>query len=364
MTPQSVSARRTPRRVWLLIGILVFLVLMAGSAFLGSRLAMAYGTSKHNSTPSSCTYNASHQLISGPSYCAQSNWSCVGTDIGGCVDGKQKVTYSGTGCPQKVKYLTCNAGGCGNGYTLNTATLKCVRDVQSCLAPSTPDGCVPHQCHKGYFIPHTFCPGGVYDGGHAVVSGAKKVAYASTCTAGCSTPPVHCTPDGTLTLHFLGCAGNGIGKFDRTNSCGSVVSTSTGKATRCDTSGTTPTSGSGSGTTPTQGSGSGGSCQPTVITWGAVHWTGCSAQGTETGYQSWDGVNACGVTSSGTAPVGQHTSSTCQPTVRHQCAYAKPGYAQKENCLTSPQGGYADCSGWSTPYYDTYDCPIPTPVGY
>ena len=367
------NARRDNRRVWFIVGILMALFLLV-AGFMGGR-AMAYGPAKAPKHSATCRYNAAHKLISGsPSYCKQSNWSCVGTD-GACVNGKETVTYP-SGCPQKSKTLNCGAQSCGTGYVL--LSNKCVQEAHSCAAPSTFDGCVPGACHEGYFVPHTFCPGGVYNGGHAVVSGAKKVAYASTCDSGCAPTHTACTPDGQLTLNFLGCVGNGVGKFDHTNSCGSVMSTSTGKAKRCDTgssggNGTNPTEGSGSGSG--NGSGSGGSgksgggggggrqtCTITT-TYGTPEWTSCSAKGVEIGYQPWTAKNSCGGTSSGTNPVEQHTSTACQPAINHQCAYAMPGYAQSEHCLTSPLGGYTDCGNWSAPYYDPYDCPIPTPIG-
>ena len=341
MIPQSVSARRTPRRVWFIIGLVVFLLLMAGSAALGNRVALAYGstTPKHSS---SCTYNASHQLISGPSYCAQSNWSCVGTDVGGCVNGRQEVKYSGS-CPEYVKYFTC-----GSATTAKQAASRLV-------------GCT-NSCHVGKWQPWEKI------NGRLIPYGNIKLAYAASCTTGCPTITKICTPNGTLTQKFLGCVSNGVGKFEWVNSCGSVESTHDGAASRCDTGSGQPTSGSGSGgsgTTPTQGSGSSGSAPSCTVTttYSNPVWTGCTAKGEEIGYQHWSRTDSCSGTTSGNNTVGQHTSSTCQPTVRHQCAYAKPGYAQSETCLTSPQGGYADCQGWSNPYYDTYDCPIPTPIG-
>ncbi len=89
-----------------------------------------------------------------------------------------------------------------------------------------------------------------------------------------------CTPDGTLTQVFVGCVSNGVGEFEWVNSCGSVMSTHDGTATRCDTtstssgtsgsggdstggsSGSQTTSGGGSGSTAQTGSNSSGSSDP------------------------------------------------------------------------------------------------------
>lgn len=338
-------ARRGPRRA-LFMGILVSVLLMLGGFAGGMAFAAVGGGGGTGGGGSGgggghCRYNSAHQLVSGPSYCQQSNWSCVGTDVGGCVDGLQEVKYSGS-CPQSVKYIGCTAA---------TAPKA---------APSRFVRCTSTY-HIGLWQPWVYTATG-----GQTPSGNLKRAYAAQCT---NNPPLGtpqnpgCTPNGTLTQHFLGCVGNGIGTFNWTNSCGSVENTSTGPATRCDTA-------SGGGSTPSpnppSGGGSGGGSGPTCTirtTYGTPQWTGCSAQGVETGYQPWTAVNSCGGTSSGSNPVAQHTTASCQPTIRHQCAYAQPGYAQQETCLTSPQGGYADCSGWSTPYYDPYDCPIPTPIG-
>ncbi len=106
------------------------------------------------------------------------------------------------------------------------------------------------------------------------------------------------------------------------------------------------------------------SCTPSASTsYGGTSWTGCARQGVESGTQSYTVYHSCpSYTSYGSRTLTQSTSTTCQAVVEHQCAYAKPGYAQSETCLTSPLGGTANCSGWSTPYYDPHGCPIPTPV--
>ena len=108
------------------------------------------------------------------------------------------------------------------------------------------------------------------------------------------------------------------------------------------------------------------SCTPSSSTsTGGTLWTGCARQGVERGTQSYTVYHSCpSYQSSGSRTVTQSTSTTCQSVIEHQCAYAKPGYAQQEMCLTSPLGGTTDCSGWSTPYYDPHNCPIPTPVNY
>ena len=119
------------------------------------------------------------------------------------------------------------------------------------------------------------------------------------------------------------------------------------------------TSGSSSSTTAP-------SCSPSSSTsYGGTSWTGCASQGVESGTQSYTVYHSCpSYTTNGSRALTQSTSTTCQSVVEHQCAYAKPGYAQSETCLTSPLGGTTNCSGWSTPYYDPHDCPIPTPVNY
>lgn len=257
------------------------------------------------------------------------------------MNGRQEVSY-GKGCSPQTKYFSCGSA---------TTTKQ---------APSRFVGCT-NTYHLGKWQPWEYT-----STGGQIPYGNIKIAYASQCTA--NPPPgtvgnPGCTPNGKLTQHFLGCVSNGVGQFDWVNSCGSVMSTSTGAATRCDTG--SSTGGAGSGSRGGSGSGTGGSGQTCTITttYGTPQWTGCSAKGVETGYQPWTAKNSCGGTTSGTNSIVQHTSTTCQPTVAHQCAYAKPGYAQQRNCLTSPQGGYTDCGNWSAPYYDTYDCPIPTPIG-
>ena len=108
------------------------------------------------------------------------------------------------------------------------------------------------------------------------------------------------------------------------------------------------------------------SCSPSASTsYGGTSWTGCASQGVESGTQSYTVYHSCpSYTSYGSRQVTQSTHAACQPVVEHQCAYAKPGYAQSETCLTSPLGGTTNCSGWSTPYYDPHGCPIPTPVNF
>lgn len=233
---------------------------------------------------------------------------------------------------------------CGSGTTTTACTPSgsLVPKFQYCTSA----------CHTGEYQNYNSC---------GSASGSPHTGYAAGCTSGCAstTPPSSCTPNGTVTEKAEGCTSTaGVGYFQGYNSCHTAVgSKHTGSASWC-TGSSTPSSSTPSSSTPAP------SCTPSSSTsYGSTDWTGCQAHGVESGTQSYTVNHSCpSYQSSGTRTVTQSTSTTCQSTVRHQCAYAKPGYAQKETCLTDPAGGYTDCSGWSSPYYDPHDCPIPTPV--
>lgn len=254
----------------------------------------------------------------------------------------------------------------GDNATINGNPGYLASCAGSSAAPAcTPTGTGPSKfqscdgtCHSGYYEPTNNC---------GSRNGSNYEGYAAGCTAGCSVAPTTTACTGTYHWAQTGCTSTpGQAIWTDYGPCGQVLSSNTGNAT----SGTCLGSGSGSGsgststtTTPTS-TAPAPSCTPSSSTsTGGTSWTGCASQGVESGTQSYTVYHSCpSYTSSGSRTLTQSTSTTCQSVVEHQCAYAQPGYAQSETCLTSPLGGTTNCSGWSTPYYDPHDCPIPTPV--
>jgi len=260
---------------------------------------------------------------------------------------------------------------CGSGQTLQNGTCVSTTSTGSCPSgyiPSATGGCInPNPCGAGEVLANT-------DGG--------KVAE---CLVGTQCPPGETNVDNTCQG-----TGGGSGQYPQwTFACVNgtkveyVHNTYTGAILNTLDIGTCSASGSGSsgsgGASPTPPSSSppAPSCTPSASTscsgpyltgcTGSCTSTGCTGTGVATGYEYCTVYHSCpSYTSSYTQPVTTPVTtgtSACQQTVEHQCAWGQPGYAQKEYCLTSPLGGVTNCSGWSTPYYDPKDCPVPTPVG-
>lgn len=151
---------------------------------------------------------------------------------------------------------------------------------------------------------------------------------------------------------FVGCVSCGVGLFEPTNSCtgGANGADKEAPASSC-------TQGCASTTPPP-------SCTETSSTsCGNPILIGCASAGVATGTETCSTVTSCPSSQSNfSRSVTENTRATCQIVVQHQCAPDKPGYAERQSCLTLPTGGLTDCSGWSAPYYDPKGCPIPTPV--
>jgi len=295
--PQPVRWRRG-----VYLGIFVVFFLLA--FFSGWHIALAKGENNGSGDPT-----GNNNPCSGPNpptYCHQSNWSCVGTDVGGCVHNQQLVVYP-SGCSPSSQLLSCSGGQCQG----KSVFLSCTG------------------CHTGLFEPTNSCTG--------ARNGANYQGSAPWCTGGCPTQSP--TPP--------------------TSSSQPPPSSSNPPASQ---SSTPPSS---SPPAPSCTPSASTSCSGPYLTGctGSCTSSGCTGTGVATGYEYCTVDHFCpSYTSSYTQPVTTGTSA-CQQTVEHQCAWGQPGYAQKEYCLTSPLGGVTDCSGWSAPYYDPKDCPVPTPVG-
>ncbi len=355
MATSSEARRGPPRRAWLL-GLVILVVLWVGA--LAGGLVYANG----GNTGGGCTYFTHRLSCTTVEMCYSAN--CGGNSL---------KCYNHTG----AAYNDCSSGGGGSSgpscdpYAIQycwaqptcggaNATNQCGAAVHAGSCPSgcanvcTPNGTVTEKfqycttsCHTGEFQGYNSC--GSTDGG-------AHTGYAAGCTSGCTAPPP--TPSCTGTYHWAqtACTSTpGQAVWTDYGPCGQVLSQDTGNATPGTCLGSTPPPSNSPPPAP--------SCTPSSATsCSAPVWTGCSSQGVALGIESCTTTHTCpNAQSTSTRSVTQSTTA-CQPVTEHQCAYAQPGYAQSETCLTSPTGGVTDCSGWSTPYYDPHDCPIPTPV--
>ncbi len=355
------SIAPTRRYRWaFLVGLLLWLGFVAGGAVWAYPPPGGTGTfiKRISCTQGElCYYDTGH---CNSQYVALPN-DCTSGSSGG---GGSSSSYCN---PNIIKYTWAQAASCGGA----NATNQCGQAVHSSAGPSgcanvcTPNGTLKMvplsctgSCHEATWQQYNSC---------GSKNGGTYTSYDGNCTSGCAAPPTTTPPSCTGTYHWAqtGCASTpGQAIWTDYGPCGQILSTNVGNATSgtClgpSSGGRTPTS----NPTPTS---TAPSCTPSTSTsYGGTSWTGCASQGVESGTQSYTVSHSCpSYTSYGSRTLTQSTSTTCQSVVEHQCAYAKPGYAQSETCLTSPLGGTTNCSGWSTPYYDPHDCPIPTPVNY
>ncbi len=356
-------SRRTSRRYrWaILAGFLLWLGIIAGGmtyAYTGSGTGTF--TKRISCTQGELCYYDTGQCNS--QYVALPN-DCTNTSGGGGGGGS-------TSAPQPSGGTFCWAQPSGG----HNATVNGYPGYLASCAPATPPAnvCTPNgtlkmvplsctgSCHEATWQQYNSC---------GSKNGGTYTSYDGHCTSGCAAPPPTNTCSGTWHWAQIGCVAgsSGMATWADIGPCGNQhdVHPGTAKPGTCIISG----SGSGGGSTTTSNptptsTPPAPSCTPSASTsYGGTSWTGCASQGVESGTQSYTVYHSCpSYTSYGSRTLTQSTSTTCQSVVEHQCAYAKPGYAQSETCLTSPLGGTTNCSGWSTPYYDPHGCPIPTPV--
>ncbi|AEJ40818.1 hypothetical protein TPY_2658 [Sulfobacillus acidophilus TPY] len=246
-----------------------------------------------------------------PTYCHQSNWNCVGHDVGGCVNNQQEVVYP-SGCSPSVQYFSCSNGTCQG----KSVFLSCTG------------------CGTGLFEPTNSCTGGR--------NGANYQGPASWCTTGCHTqsptpPTTSSQPPPTSSQPPPSSSNPPPGSSQPPSTPQCTPSTST-------------------------------SCSAPLLTscTGSCTTTGCSNTGEASGVESCTTyiTNADCTTSVGGSYDQWVTVSTsaCQAVKQQQCAYAQPGYAITQYCLSGLNGGVVNCSGWSSPQYDPAVCPVPTPI--
>nr|AEP14336.1 hypothetical protein [Sulfobacillus thermotolerans] len=211
--------------------------------------------------------------------------------------------------------------------------------------PAAPPACTPTstgpsrfqacdgRCHSGYYEPTNNC---------GSRNGSNYEGYAPGCTSGCAATPTSAPTICTGTYHWAQTACTSVaGQAVWTDygPCGQVLSSDVGNATpgTCAGASSPSSGGTSSGSTSSAPS----ACTPSAMTQqGSTYWTGCASPGVESGSQTYTVYHSCpSYQSSGSRTVTQSTTTTCQTVVEHQCAYAQPGYAQSETCLTSPTGG-------------------------
>ena len=354
MATSSEARRGPPRRAWILTGF-ILLLLWAGAVAGG----LAYAHSG-NSSPSCQPW--AYCINSNEYQNAMEHYPCTNLNQGPITDRNCWAGASGGGgssgpsCdPYAVQYCwaqpTCGGDNAPNQCGAAVHASSC---PSGCANVCTPNGTVTEKfqycttsCHTGEFQGYNSC-GSTVGGAHT--------GYAAGCTSGCTSPPPAPTCTGTYHWAQTACTNTpGQAVWTDYGPCGQVLSQDTGNATPGTCVGPTPPPSNSPPPAP--------SCTPSSATsCSAPVWTGCSSQGVALGIESCTTTHTCpNAQSTSTRSVTQSTTA-CQPVTEHQCAYAQPGYAQSETCLTSPTGGVTDCSGWSTPYYDPHDCPIPTPV--
>ena len=364
----SQSSRTHPRwALWGLFGAFLWLGLFGGGLWVGGG-AVAYVSPgscdpypqciNHNATDNAMEWYPCQGTYEDPIF----TWAnCAGSSSGSgsCDPNGLQTCWRACGadnatndCGQAAYFAQCQPGCQSNNVCTPNGTLTMT--LVSCGG----------SCHEGVWQQYNSCGsknGGEYD------------SYASSCTTGCSTA---CTP----TVSLTGCASCGVGNFESTG-CGSTTyyQQSTSQCTGsywCPSSSSTPPSSSTSPTSSTctaPGSTSStttGSFVATRCT-GSCTTTGCTGAGQATGYIPTTTTTCAwscpGPTESCTASQGSYaaagTTAACQQTVHYvSCTEYKPGFVNEQYCLTSPTTGDPTQCGPVFSTYNTYVCPIPTPV--
>lgn len=313
-------------------------------------------------------YHCGNYVTSRSQYAAQCVWSTPSSSPSGSSPTSTSSNSPAPVCgsPNGWRFSGCTGNGvgtwtdysCGTAVTSHTGNAPSGQCVVACGSPN-----------GWQFAGCTGNGVGTWNDYHC---GTYVGSNTGNAPAGqCVSQPAACgSPNGWV---FAGCTGAYTGTW-KDYDCGAYVTQDTGNAPSGEcvpgsagsTASPASSGGGASSPAPSCAPSASTSCSAPVLTGcaGSCTTSGCTGTGTATGSESCTVSHSCPSYASSYSQSVTTGTSACQAQAEHQCAWAQPGYAQVEYCLTGPQGGLVNCSGWSTPYYDPYDCPIPTPVKY